>query len=468
MSPASVLSIATALVSAIVGLVTVAVARGARQPTLRWFGAASFFAALFAAGNSIVGTRASEASIVLAARFTLSVAGLHGASWVAYDIDNSPGRDSRLARAGIVIVLSFAALAWVPGLLVSDVVVDRHAWFGLVYRDAVPTTLGTVAYGYYCVAISGLVVRYARAVFRGERRLLPQLVGIATLTACATLDSLAAAQVTRMPYVLDISLMVVVLSVGAALALRFIETTRALDESATQLAAAQSELVARERLAAVGEMSAVVAHEVRNPLAVMFNALTGLRRELGATKSTQTSELLDILQEEADRLRRLVDDFLDFTRPVTLRPRAVDARALVQTAVELARTAAPSPHRLVCTLDDQLGELQCDEQLVRHALANLIQNALQVEGPAIDIDVSARCEAGAVSIAVADRGPGVSPDNEARLFSPFFTTRAQGTGLGLTVVKRIVEAHLGTIEHRRTEGGGATFVVTLPRQSFAG
>jgi len=328
----------------------------------------------------------------------------------------------------------FAALAWVPGLLVSNVVVDREAWFGLVYRDAVPPPLGIVAYAYSCVAIGALVARYARAVYRGDRRLLPQLVGLATLTTGAILDRLATARVTRRPYVLDLALLVVVLSVGPALVPRFIETTRALDESATKLAAAQRELVAPERLAAVGEMSAVVAHEVRNPLAVMFNALTGLRRELGATKSTQTNELLDSLQEEADRLRRLVDDFLDFTRPVTLRPQAADTRALVQSAVELARTAAPSPHRLSSSLDDALSEVRCDEQLVRHALARLIENALQVEGPAIDIDVTAGSEGRAVTIAVADRRPGVSDDNAARLFSPFFATRAQGTDLGLTIV----------------------------------
>jgi signal transduction histidine kinase len=463
MSPASVLSIATALVSALVGMVTIAVVRGARQTSLRWFAAASMLAAMFGAGNAIVGTRASAGAIVLAARFTLSVAGLHGAAWVAYDLDNSSKPASNLERGGILGALTFALLAWVPGLLVTDEVIDREAWFGLVYRDAVPTSLGAFAYVYYCVAIATLALRYARQVANGNRRSLPQLIGLGTLTLGAVLDSLAASQVTRMPYVLDFALMVVVLCVGAALASRFIETTRALDESATQLAAAQRELVARERLAAVGEMSAVVAHEVRNPLAVMFNAITGLRRTIASAKADQAHQLLDILQEEADRLRRLVDDFLDFARPLALRPTRTDARTLVQSAVDMARAAAPSPHRLRCSMTDDLGEIRCDVQLVRHALANLVENALQVDGTAIDIDVRASADAAALSVAVVDHGPGVTAEAEARIFLPFFTTRAQGTGLGLTIVKRVVEAHSGSVVVEATPGGGATFRVTLPR-----
>ncbi|MBM4360261.1 MAG: hypothetical protein FJ096_19315 [Deltaproteobacteria bacterium] len=462
MSPASVLSIATAIVSALVGFVTLAVVRGARQRSLRWFAAACLFAALFGAGNAIVGTRASAGAIILAARFTLSVAGLHGAAWFAYDLDNLPEGPARLQRGAILGALFLAFLAWIPGLLVTDLVVDREAWFGLVYRDAVPTSLGIGAYTYYCIAIGGLVVRYARFVARGDRRFVPQLIGLGTLTLAAVLDSLAAAQVTRMPYILDVALMVVVLCVGAALASRFIETTRALDESATKLAEAHRELVARERLAAVGEMSAVVAHEVRNPLAVMFNAITGIRRAMHTDQRAQAGELLDILQEEADRLRRLVDDFLDFARPLTLRHTRTDARVLVKSAIDMAQVAAPSTHRLSLDLATDLGSVSCDEQLVRHALANLIENALQIDGPEIDIEVRATRTGATLAVAVVDHGPGVTLEAEPRLFAPFYTTRAQGTGLGLTIVKRVIEAHGGAITHEPTPGGGATFLVQLP------
>lgn len=463
MSPASALSLATALVSAIVGAVTLVVTRGARQQSFRWYAAASFLAGLFSAGNVVVGMKASEATVLLAGRFTLCVAGLHSVAWVAHDIDNSGRRATRGEIVSMVVAVGLALLAWIPGLLVSPVVVNRDAWFGLVYRDYVPTPLGSATFGYYCLSIAALVARNARQVARGDRRLLPQLVGLSTLTVAAILDSLAAAQVTRMPYVLDVALMVVVLCVGVSLAARYVETTRALDESSRQLADAQRELVARERLAAVGEMSAVVAHEVRNPLAVMFNALGGLRRELGRAPTAQASELLDILDEEADRLRRLVDDFLDFARPLALRPATVDARGLVESALEMARAAAPSSHRLTAAIPDALGELRCDVQLVKHAIANLVENALQIEGPPIDITLTARGTESRVILEVTDHGPGISEPHAARLFSPFFTTRAQGTGLGLTIAKRIVEAHFGTIEHRTTHGGGATFVVDLPR-----
>jgi len=175
-----------------------------------------------------------------------------------------------------------------------------------------------------------------------------------------------------------------------------------------ELVIAQEELIRRERLAALGEMSAVVVHEVRNPVAVIFNAAAALRKN-----PQEREKLLAIVEEEAGRLKRMVSDLLDFARPASL-------------------------------------------HLVEEPLAPIIESALEsIEGSAGD---------GWLHLAVVDDGEGISPVNAALIFRPFFTTRAVGTGLGLTVVQRIVEAHGGKIAHRETPGGGATFEIRFARQ----
>jgi signal transduction histidine kinase len=275
-------------------------------------------------------------------------------------------------------------------------------------------------------------------------------------------DSLAFVQLTRAPYLLDLSFLTFVFVAGTRAAQRFVENAQALKETGEQLAEAQAELVKRERLAALGELSATVAHEVRTPVAVIFNVLPALRRELGAARP-EARPLLDMLGEEADRLRRLVDDLLDFVRPISPRPTQVTLGLLVKEAVEAARTARAEQPRAAVHVEGETGELWCDPQLLHRVFTNLLGNAL--EAGASEVRVRCRDEGGRVVVDVVDRGRGVKPGDEARLFRPFFTTRPSGTGLGLSVVQRILEAHGGTVHYAPTPGGGATFTCTLPRRA---
>lgn len=462
MSIASVLSLSAGVVCGLIGVIGLYLARAMKARGIGWFAFAAFMGTFFGVGNVVVGLEVQPQTTVAAARVTLCAAGLHGVGWYLFDIESTDRRASfpeKLLIAGTVMG-SLASL--VPGWSVSQHVVPREAWFGLVYRDAMPTTFGMAVYGYDCFAMSVLVTRYAVRVFRGERRFIPNLAGLGIILTGAILDSLAASQVTRLPYVCDICLMLDVLGIGTALAVRFVETTRALEKSAQALAETQRELVQRERLAALGEMSAAVAHEVRNPLAVMLNALSALRRELGKAPQGTTNELFSILHEEIERLRRLVDDFLNFARPIHLRLEPVDVQALLHSASELASAGTESPHRVVCSIDDALPNLRCDQDLLRHAVANLIANALQSEGKPFEVTLRAEYSGGELAIKVVDHGPGIEPSVSSRLFEPFFSTRAQGTGLGLSIVKRIVEAHRGAVTIEDTEGGGATFIIRLP------
>ena len=232
-------------------------------------------------------------------------------------------------------------------------------------------------------------------------------------------------------------------------------------ESMEALARAQAELVAHERLAALGELAAVVAHEIRNPLGVLFNSLASLRRILSDVdrKEGEAELLLSIANEEATRLNGIVSDLLDFARPgePSLQPGAVelvidDAVRAVDAVVDLD-LAADLPWILM------------DPRLMRQALLNLLLNGIQAmdDDPILRVRACSETIDGQifVRIDVTDHGPGILPGDRDRIFEPFFTTKASGTGLGLAVVKRIVSSHRGRITVE-SASSGTTFTLRFP------
>jgi len=234
--------------------------------------------------------------------------------------------------------------------------------------------------------------------------------------------------------------------------------------AAIHMQALRSELVHKERLAAVGEMAAVMAHEVRNPLGIIFNALASLRKR--RVDASAAPELLDIIHEEADRLRRLVTDLLDFSRPSAVEMQAVVFDPLLRQAVEAARldpvfggAAKPVDVEIV---DGDLPAFETDPLLLRRAIVNVLVNALQNVSDDGHISVRAKLERDELQIRVHNDGPPISPEIAARIFEPFFTTRASGTGLGLAVVRRIVSDLGGTVRLEPGEKAGATFLLRLP------
>jgi signal transduction histidine kinase len=227
---------------------------------------------------------------------------------------------------------------------------------------------------------------------------------------------------------------------------------------AIELARLKAELVQRERLAAVGEMAAVLAHEIRNPLGVVFNAANGLKRTVTGEVN---QSLLGSLLEEAERLRTLTSDLLDFARPATPQLAPVDVGALcgeVRRAVELENRRNA---KLEFTVTDGLPRAYADEALLRRALLNLCTNALQHVTPGGLVRVSAFPDGGRVVLEVENDGEPVPAGLEEKIFEPFFTTRAAGAGLGLAVVKRLLGEFGGQVA-LAPRVTGACFVVTLP------
>ncbi|MGQ0505652.1 MAG: ATP-binding protein [Myxococcaceae bacterium] len=242
-----------------------------------------------------------------------------------------------------------------------------------------------------------------------------------------------------------------------------VRSEHALKQSYEELAQTQEELVKKERLAAVGELAAVMAHEVRNPLGAIFNSLVALERRV--TPGAQVKELFEILKEEADRLSRIVEDLLDFARPHVPQLKPVSMARIIASAVEVAahNVMPQGAGPVKMEISDELPPVPVDERMIRQVFINLVLNALQSAPGGARVMIKADLDdVGWARIEVADQGQGMDSTTLARVFEPFFTTKAQGTGLGLAVVRRFVEAHGGQVGVSSVPKRGSVFTVRLP------
>lgn len=236
--------------------------------------------------------------------------------------------------------------------------------------------------------------------------------------------------------------------------------TQDLRRSYEVLARTQLALVERERLAAVGELAAVVAHEVRNPLAVIFNCIVTLEKTAG--QGVDARPLLGILSEEANRLNQIVSELLDFARPGEVHLLDESLEEIVTGAVGAVKGAQPTPVAIDLEFERQPRRQMLDARLMRRAVINLVTNAVQASPSGGRIVVRVLDEPLGARLEVTDDGPGIPTSVQARIFEPFFTTKSFGTGLGLSIVKHVAEVHHGEVLVRSGEGKGTTFTIRLP------
>ena len=225
----------------------------------------------------------------------------------------------------------------------------------------------------------------------------------------------------------------------------------------------------RDRLAAVGEMAAVIAHEVKNPLAGIEVMAGLLRRKMPDVPDAQAA-LTDIINE-AKMANAIVQEVLDFVRPIRLQVEHTAVSDAVQGAIHLAETkAARGGIDVEVRLADGLPAIEADQHQITQVFTNLLTNAYEAMDGRGRIAIAGsrvRLEDGgdgrdAVLVEVTDDGPGIPPDVAEKIFDPFFTTKPQGSGLGLAIVRKIVDAHDGKIDLQTRQGEGTTIRITLP------
>jgi signal transduction histidine kinase len=243
-----------------------------------------------------------------------------------------------------------------------------------------------------------------------------------------------------------------------------------LRRSYAELSRAQEQLVHRASLAALGEMAAAVAHEVRNPLGVIFNSIGSLRRLVAGGRG-DAELLIDIVAEEAARLNEIVGDLLDFARPMKPELRRGSLTDLVRDATRAALATASERVDVEIVMDGAVPQVPLDARLLHQAILNVALNAVQsIEGKGkLSIRLSSvRLDDGPhARVEITDTGHGIPADVLPRVFEPFFTTRPKGTGLGLAVVKRIVEGHRGRVSVSSKPGTATSFVIDLPAEREA-
>ncbi len=224
----------------------------------------------------------------------------------------------------------------------------------------------------------------------------------------------------------------------------------------------QQTLLRMERLSVMGETSAIVAHELRNPLVAIGGFARTLLRNL--PEDDPNHQFAQIITEEVNRLERIIHDLLDFIRPQKMMRRTVDPDAVVQ---ELIRKIQPALERggveLVQDLQAHGTDVNCHPGEIQQVLQNLVLNAIQAQPDGGVVRLSSRVLEGGVLIQVADHGPGLTRDVAEKMFSPFFTTKSAGSGLGLTICAQIIKAHGGVLRGENLAEGGACFSFILPR-----
>lgn len=216
----------------------------------------------------------------------------------------------------------------------------------------------------------------------------------------------------------------------------------------------QRQLLHQQRLSGLGRMAARLAHDVNNPLNIVTGAVHNLR---GAAKDDESREMLGIVEEQVSRLQDLVGRLREATRP--LRPRMIDAdvRSLVLDAAHAARRTGPA--RVTADVPDDLPSVHADPDLLRRLLGNALDNAVRAAGPRGQVRLAAelesRNEGERLTLTVEDDGPGFPPEVLDNLFEPFVTTRPDGIGLGLPIMKEICVLHGGDVKVENRPSGGA-------------
>jgi signal transduction histidine kinase len=244
---------------------------------------------------------------------------------------------------------------------------------------------------------------------------------------------------------------------------KFLE--KRVDARTRELKAAQDELIKKERLAAIGQMASVVGHEIRNPLAVINNSIYFIKTKLstGQEPDPKIAKHIKIIESEIQQANGIINEILTYSRQREMQVERVS----LNTWLEELLSVYPFPPHIMLEkkFDIVNASVEIDATEVQQAIRNLIGNGIEVMPPPKGGKITVRTsipEPGYVRIDISDQGGGIPPDVLDKIFAPFFTTKARGTGLGLAVVRKVVDRHKGRVEVESKVGVGTTFMLSLP------
>lgn len=243
---------------------------------------------------------------------------------------------------------------------------------------------------------------------------------------------------------------------------RYQGVARELAEANENLRKAEAAAHRSERLAALGQLSAGLAHELRNPLGTMKTSAEMLLRSVPAGNEVAT-EMAQFISSEVNRADSLITRFLDFARPLALRPEEADIGQVIDRAVEeIERHQPPYDVTIYKNYSPDIRPFLFDPELMQRVFYNLLLNAIQASPPRGAVTVKTRALDGMVEVAVIDRGSGIDRKHIENIFNPFFTTKSNGVGLGLAIVSKIADEHGGKIAVESELNSGSVFRVYLP------
>jgi signal transduction histidine kinase len=231
------------------------------------------------------------------------------------------------------------------------------------------------------------------------------------------------------------------------------ERTRALEQ-------AQEQLLRRERLAALGQLAGGMSHELRNPLAVIRNIVYILNNFL-ENPDSEVKEALVKLDKEVTRAERIITDVLNFTHPMPAIKDKVNIGDIIEAV--LSNLSTPENIEVVCRLEGSLPLIVADPDKIELVFENLITNAFQAMPQGGQLKIAYKVQnSDWIAISIMDNGIGITSENLKNIFEPLFTTKSKGIGLGLTLVKTLIEEHGGFVEVQSKSGHGSVFTITLP------
>jgi signal transduction histidine kinase len=242
-------------------------------------------------------------------------------------------------------------------------------------------------------------------------------------------------------------------------------TAEQLAEANEQIQKAEEAVRRSDRLAALGQLSGGLAHELRNPLGTIKASAEMLNRTV-SSENEVAREVAGFIASEVDRTNSLITRFLDFARPLRIRPDQTDLTQTLDRAVAAAAREKPQV-AIYKNYEPEIPPFPFDAELMERVFFNLILNAAQATEPGGAVTVKTRQAGPAVEVSVIDRGTGIDPKDMDSIFNPFFTTKPEGVGLGLAIVSKIVDQHGGKIAVESEPGKGSVFHVLLPMRQAA-